>query len=76
MAENIDIVLLKIAMKKCGMNALPEAINEVEVARCSGDMICYICGNSYASHPIDPRILDKNGEGFLQIICDGRRVKL
>ncbi len=41
-----------------------------EMVRASGDMVCAQCGADYYSHACDPH------NRFLNVLCDGRRVKL
>lgn len=47
-----------------------------EIIRASGDCICEICGKEYRRHPDDMEELSYQGLPFLQVLCDGTRVKL
>jgi hypothetical protein len=44
--------------------------------RVSGECVCEVCGDKYWRHPHDMKQLDSNGEPFLKVRCDGRRLKL
>lgn len=44
--------------------------------RASGECICEICGKTYYEHPLDETELDQNDEPFMNILCNGDRVKL
>jgi hypothetical protein len=57
------------------MKRANEAEKEV-FFRCSGDCVCDVCGDEYRHHPHDMKELDHNGEPFLRVRCDGRRLKL
>lgn len=41
-----------------------------EEIRADGDCVCSHCGKAYRRHPHDPY------RGFLNVLCDGTRVKL
>lgn len=47
-----------------------------DVVRVSGDCVCPECGRQYREHPHDTRQLAWDGQPFLRIACDGRRLKL
>lgn len=44
--------------------------SELDYIRASGDMICPACMLNYFKHPSDPLL------PFLNVLCDGRAVKL
>lgn len=44
--------------------------------RASGIALCPVCDRAYHRHPVDPLRRDSNGTAYLNILCDGRRVKL
>lgn len=50
----------------------------IEFTRASGAGICRQCNEEYRKHPLDrrPEALGYDGEPFLHVLCDGRRVKL
>jgi hypothetical protein len=50
--------------------------NDGHFLRVSGDCICLICGGKYYDHPNDMEQLDWQGSPFLNVLCDGTRVKL
>jgi len=47
-----------------------------DFVRASGDVVCNACGKKYYDHPMDRTVLSWNGEPFLNVLCDGSRVKL
>jgi hypothetical protein len=51
-------------------------IPEVDFIRASGDVICEVCGKPYRKHPFDMEIIGWQDEPFLNVLCDGTRVKL
>lgn len=48
----------------------------MDFIRANGDCLCPVCGRPYLRHPFDPKVLDWNGEPWLNVLCDGLRVKL
>lgn len=44
--------------------------------RAVGTVKCEQCGLEYRKHPEDTGVLDSNGEPWLNVLCDGTRVKL
>ena len=66
---------LRKAMEKCKMVQYPET-DDIDGIRASGECICNICGKEYYDHPYDWRIIGYGGVPYLNIICDGTRVKL
>lgn len=66
----------KRALKRCNLSALPAPIGDLDGERCSGLMVCSICGQQYYDHPVDDRILGYDGIAYLHITCAGLRVKL
>lgn len=72
----VERLQLKRAMEMCGMATLPELIGEPEGERCSGVMLCEKCQMAYMDHPLDWRLIGHGNVPFLNILCDGRRVKL
>jgi hypothetical protein len=44
--------------------------------RASGDAVCTECQRPYRRHPQDLAKLGYNGQPFLRVLCDSRRVKL
>lgn len=51
---------------------------DVEYTRASGDAICRKCNKTYRKHPVDrrPEARAYDGQSFLHVLCDGKRVKL
>lgn len=68
---------LKRAMERCGLTEYPPVVaGEEDGRRTAGDMICEVCGHEYIEHPLDWRVIGYGDWPFLNVICDGRRVKL
>jgi len=44
--------------------------------RADGRCICELCGEEYRRHPMDHFELSYSGEPFLNVLCNGDRVKL
>jgi hypothetical protein len=64
----------RIAMYLIGQaNLLDEGES---VIRASGEVECEWCGDLYRHHPYDMKELDSNGLPFLNVRCDGKRLKL
>lgn len=53
-----------------------EEKEEPEMYRASGSSICKDCGKEYRQHPMDTKIIGYGDEPFLNLLCDGRSVKL
>jgi len=50
---------------------------EFDVERASGDAICGECGKPYRGHPLDHHQREHpGGDPYLNVLCDGARVKL
>jgi hypothetical protein len=47
-----------------------------DILRTSGDVVCEECGDFYRNHPNDMKQLSDQGQPFLRVACDGRRLKL
>lgn len=47
-----------------------------DMVRISGECVCPECGKKYREHPYDMRQLSYDGQPYLRIACDGRRIKL
>jgi hypothetical protein len=76
--EKLELAKAMIAPIRCGgldycENSLGERISYLRV---SGKCICFECGKTFLQHPLDMSILDNTGEPWLNILCNGRRVKL
>lgn len=67
---------LREQMKRCGMTEYPAVSGDPNGFRCSGEMICEKCGQDYYTHPIDWRVIEYGNVPFLNVLCDGQRVKL
>ncbi len=44
--------------------------------RAAGGAICEACGMAYYDHPMDLNTLSYDGQPYLNVLCDGKRVKL
>lgn len=71
----IEQTLLRKAMESCNMDMYPRVKGDPHGERCSGDMLCQ-CGREYRQHPMDWRVIGYGDVPFLNVLCDGRRVKL
>lgn len=58
------------------MSHYPPLSGDPSGERCSGDMLCDVCGQEYTVHPMDWRVIGYGDVPFLNVLCDGRRVKL
>lgn len=56
--------------KKSGEEEYPEFF------RASHLCICLICNKEYIKHPMDPNFTDWDGHPYLNVLCDGTKVKL
>jgi hypothetical protein len=72
----IERLLLERSMEACGMSEYPAIAGDPDGERASGLMECEICGRDYGSHPVDWRVIGYGDVPFLNVLCDGRRVKL
>lgn len=71
-----DRIALKMSLRKCGLNSLPPVTGDPNGYRCSGQMICETCEQDYYSHPADWRVIGYGNRPFLNVLCNGQRVKL
>ena len=69
------IVLLR-HMALCGMEEYPALVGPEAGERAGGDVICDLCKQPYLLHPMDWRVIGYGDVPFLNVLCDGRRVKL
>ena len=67
---------LKEAMRFCGMTALPNSAAPEEFQLGHSESECSVCGKLYCQHPFDWRVIGYGNVPFLNVLCDGRRVKL
>jgi|WetSurMetagenome_2_1015567.scaffolds.fasta_scaffold588172_2 hypothetical protein len=51
-------------------------VDEVKWYRAGGDVICTECNKPYKDHPMDKDIHDQDGNLYLNVLCNGDRVKL
>jgi hypothetical protein len=72
----IERLILKRSMIACGMEEYPPVRGDSTGARASGDMVCKICLQTYAAHPMDWRVIGYGDVPFLNVLCNGSRVKL
>ena len=72
----LDAAILANAMKLCGMTVLPPPLSEDGSDRAAGDCLCDRCGHEFREHPEDWRVIGYGDRPFLNILCNGRRVKL
>lgn len=74
--SEVERLLLARAMDACGMKEYPAVTGDPAGERTSADMICEVCGRDYGSHPMDWRVIGYGDGPFLNVLCDGHRVKL
>lgn len=74
--RGVEKLALVRSMMLCEMEEYPPVKGNPDGDRCSGQLICSQCGLTYYAHPLDWRVIGYGGRPFLNIICDGRRVKL
>lgn len=43
--------------------------------RSSGEALCPVCGHPIRLHPLDPNELSYDKQPFLEVLCNGDRVK-
>jgi hypothetical protein len=59
---------------------VPAGVEDLELDyvfhRASGDAVCAVCQRTYRRHAKDLAKLGYDGQPFLRILCDERRVKL
>jgi hypothetical protein len=67
---------LKRALQRCRMRRYPAVVGDPYGDRAAGDVICETCKQPYNRHPLDWRETGYEGRPYLNILCDGRRVKL
>ena len=72
----MERMMLKRSMAAVGMDKYPPLSGPSEGERTSGDMLCEQCGREYFVHPLDWRLIEYGNVPFLNVLCDGRRVKL
>lgn len=72
----LERITLRRQMEAVGMRVYPLVSGDPTGERCDGHMICDRCGQSYYDHPPDWRVIGYDDVPFLQVLCDGRRVKL
>lgn len=74
--REIEEQMLVMAMEACGMTEYPYVVGSPVGERADQSMICEICGKRYGAHPMDWRVIGYGDVPYLNILCDGHRVKL
>ena len=69
-------IILGQAMEGCRLRGYPAVTGDRHGEYANGDMVCDRCGQQYALHPLDWRVIGWGDVPFLNVLCDGRRVKL
>ena len=72
----IEQIILTRSMELCGMTEYPAVSGDPSGDRTYGEMICDRCSKDYFSHPMDWRVIGYGDVPFLNVLCDGQRVKL
>lgn len=73
---SVEQYCLRRAMEEAGMEEYPPEPENKNGERAFGDQICEKCGNEYYSHPMDWRVIGYGNVPFLNVLCNGERVKL
>ena len=71
----IEQEMLLRSMRACGMESYPPLVGSPAGEHACGDCLCD-CGREYFAHPMDWRMIGYGNVPFLNVLCDGRRVKL
>jgi hypothetical protein len=71
----IERACLQVSMERVHWSDYPEVSGDPNGERSSGDCVC-TCGLPYYAHPLDWRVIGYGDVPFLNVLCDGRRVKL
>lgn len=71
----IEQEILRRSMDTVNMERYPAVRGDPHGERASGDYLC-VCGQPYFAHPMDWRVIGYGHVPFLNVLCDGRRVKL
>lgn len=72
----LDRMTLKRSLVKCGLLEYPALSGPHEGDRACGECVCEKCGNTFFDHPIDWRVISYGDMPFLNVLCNGERVKL
>lgn len=72
----IERMLLVRAMRAVGMQRYPDVVGDPSGERAHGECLCDVCGKEFFAHPMDWRLIGYGDVPFLNVLCDGRRVKL
>lgn len=68
--------ILIAMMRRVGMREYPPLLGDAAGERAGGDCECGVCGECFQIHPFDWRVIGYGNVPFLNVLCDGRRVKL
>lgn len=69
-------ICLRRSMEKCGLTQYPVLKGPASGERASGACVRDLCGHDFYSHPADWRVIGYGNVPFLNVLCDGTRVKL
>lgn len=72
----IEQLLLRRAMETVGMASYPNVAGRESGEIAEGCCLCPVCGHQFFEHPMDWRLIGYGNVPFLNVLCDGRRVKL
>lgn len=72
----VEQIILRRHLERVGMDRYPAVVGDPSGERACGDMVCDVCGQEFFAHPPDWRLLGYGNVPFLNVLCDGRRVKL
>ncbi len=74
--REIEQLILRRSMEAVGMRQYPPLRGDAAGDRAGGDCLCETCGKEFGAHPMDWRVIGYGDVPFLNVLCDGRRVKL
>lgn len=69
-------MILVSMMRNVGMAEYPPVLGDPAGERACGDCICERCRKPYFEHPYDWRVIGYGNVPFLNVLCNGLRVKL
>jgi hypothetical protein len=72
----LELRRLGTSMLTCDMDEYPKVAGLPTGNNADGRAICETCRMEYREHPLDWRIVEHGNFPSLNILCDGRRVKL
>ena len=72
----VERLVLRKHMEIVGMIEYPQVVGDPHGERAMGECYCDRCNRPYFDHPPDWRVIGYGSVPFLNVLCNGRRVKL